>query len=284
MKKLLVLFLSIMLHLVLLSQNFSSENFVTETVDEFGDKTGEIKVGIIAKGSFSNSATYQSCADLVLSFKEKGSWYSLYEYCGNKPSEELFSITFIGTFTKEKINCGSKFSLSIPYSFIELCKNNDTIKVKMEEITEYGSPTTAVFKLFNCQSFYSMYITQFGEPEFVSYFPETHSLTVYGKKQSTRYSIEYCFSIRFSNINTSKHILIMGEFSNGKGIGSYGIIYVDNVRIKTDGYRLDYNDFVNKLRIGANITAKYKNDPTIEESFILSEEQYNEIMKFENSN
>jgi len=277
-----------MLHLVLLSQNFSSENFVTETVDEFGDKTGEIKVGIIAKGNFSNSATYQSCADLVLSFKEKESWYSLYEYCGNKSSEELFSITFIGTFTKEKINCGSKFSLSIPYSFIELCKNNDTIKVKMEEITEYGSPTTAVFKLFNCQSFYSMYITQFGEPEFVSYFPKTHSLTVYREKHSTRYFVNDGFYFWLYNDYKSnkKSVYFNGDFSNGEWVRTCGIIYVDNVRVKTVNYGLDidYNDFINKLHIGANITAKYKNDPTIEESFILSEEQYNEIMKFENSN
>ena len=207
---------------------------------------------------------------------EKKSWYSLYEYCGNKSSEEVFSITFIGTATKERVSCGSEISLGVPYSFVELCKNNDTIKVKMEEIIKYGSPTTAVFKLFNCQSFYNMYITQFGEPEFVSYLADKSSLVVYGKKQGNRYSHEYCFSIKF----LSKYIFVLGNFLNEKNIMSNGIFYVDNIRIKTDGYRIDYDDFINKLHIGANITAKYKTDPTIKESFVLSEEQYNEIMKF----
>ena len=63
-------------------KTFSSTNFVTETEDEWGDKTGKIKVGIHAKGYFSNSATTNSCAELVIHIMKDNSWFSLYEYCG----------------------------------------------------------------------------------------------------------------------------------------------------------------------------------------------------------
>lgn len=142
---------------------FSSENFMVETVDEFGNKTGNFKVGMIAEGYFSNSETPQSCANLIISFMENSSWCYLYEYCGDKSSDKDFNITFVGTTTNTTI--------SDVHSLIELCENNNTINVKMIENTEYGNPTTAEFKLSNCNEFYSLYTNQFEQTNdrYISY-------------------------------------------------------------------------------------------------------------------
>lgn len=142
--------------------NFSSENFVTETVDEFGEKTGNIKVGIRAKGYFSNSATTNSCAQFYIHVMKDDSWFSLYEYCGTHASHDDFHVTFIGTKTKKEVTT----IYDIPVDFIRLCLENDTINVKMYETDSYGS-TTAVFRLFNCKDFYKKYVEQFGEEKLI---------------------------------------------------------------------------------------------------------------------
>lgn len=138
--------------------SFSSENFVTETVNEFGEKTGNNKVGIRAKGYFSNSATTNSCAEFYIHVMKDDSWFSLYEYCSDHASHDSFHVTFIGTKTKKEVST----TYEIPVEFIKLCNENDTINVKMYETDSYGS-TTAVFRLFNCKDFYKKYVKQFGD-------------------------------------------------------------------------------------------------------------------------
>ena len=141
-------------------KTFSSEQFVVETEDEFGEKTGKIKVGILATGYFSNSATTNSCAQLMINIMEGHSWFSLYEYCNNHASHDDFLVTFIGTKTKKEVSTTHE----IPVEFIELCSENDTINVKLYGTESYSS-TTAVFRLFNCKDFYATYINQFESEE-----------------------------------------------------------------------------------------------------------------------
>ena len=141
-------------------KTFSSEQFVVETEDEFGEKTGKIKVGILATGYFSNSATTNSCAQLMINIMEGHSWFSLYEYCNNHASHDDFLVTFIGTKTKKAVSTTHE----IPVEFIELCSENDTINVKLYGTESYSS-TTAVFRLFNCKDFYATYINQFESEE-----------------------------------------------------------------------------------------------------------------------
>lgn len=137
-------------------KQFSSENFCVETVDEFGDKTGNIRVGIMAKGYFSNSATTNSCAQLMLykSNITNHMYFNLYEYCGNHTSKDYFRITLIGTTTKEIIS--DSYCIDDIPSFIKLCESNDTINVRLKEIGDYAS-TSAVFRLFNCKKFAELY-------------------------------------------------------------------------------------------------------------------------------
>ena len=141
-------------------KSFSSEQFVVETEDEFGEKTGKIKVGILATGYFSNSATTNSCAQLMINIMEGHSWFSLYEYCNNHASHDDFLVTFIGTKTRKAVSTTHE----IPVEFIELCSENDTINVKLYGTESYSS-TTAVFRLFNCKDFYATYINQFESEE-----------------------------------------------------------------------------------------------------------------------
>ena len=162
-------FIAIMLCLVCAmcfsQKSFSSENFVTETIDEFGEKTGRIKVGIKADGYFSNSATTNSCANLIISLMgdTNNSWYSLYEYCNNHSSSERFNVMFIGTNTKDTIIDEYGYFLDeVKIKFLKLCKKNDTINIKMCSNDKY-SYTTAVFRLFNCKDVYQKYIKEFGE-------------------------------------------------------------------------------------------------------------------------
>ena len=141
-------------------KSFSSEQFVVETEDEFGEKTGKIKVGILATGYFSNSATTNSCAQLMINIMEGHSWFSLYEYCNNHASHDDFLVTFIGTKTKKAVSTTHE----IPVEFIELCSENDTINVKLYGTESYSS-TTAVFRPSNCKDFYATYINQFESEE-----------------------------------------------------------------------------------------------------------------------
>ena len=138
--------------------NFSSENFVVNAVNEFGEEIGETIVGIRAKGYFSNSATTNSCANFYVKFIESDGWFSLYEYCGSHASHDSFRATFIGTKTKKEVIAINDISLE----FIRLCLGNDTINVKLRETSTYGT-TTAVFRLFKCKDFYKKYVKQFGE-------------------------------------------------------------------------------------------------------------------------
>ena len=108
MKKIILISaLCLLCNVIIAQMSFSSRNFITETVDEFGDKTGEVKVGISAKGYFSNSATTNSCAELIISMTKNLSWADLYEYCGNHPSNDLFNITFEGVATKENVDAST---------------------------------------------------------------------------------------------------------------------------------------------------------------------------------
>lgn len=141
---------------------FLSENFVTETVDEFGEKTGDKKVGILAKGYFSNDATTNSCAMLQISIMEKGSRIDLYEYCSDHPSRNNFFITFIGE-NGEKVKCYKWFTPgknTLP-KFLAMCKNNDVIKVKIMDLDDYLM--SAVFKLYDMQDFYNKVAAEFPE-------------------------------------------------------------------------------------------------------------------------
>ena len=164
MKKTLLALMLCMVSIMSFGQKvFSNETFVVETVDEFGDKTGDMKVGIKATGYFSNSATSNSRAELIISAMKDTSWYDFYEYCGNHSSDKSFNIKFTGTTTHTSV---STDYYSIPYKFFELCENNDTIYVKMEETGRYAT-TTAVFKLFGCKNFYKKYIETFGGTELI---------------------------------------------------------------------------------------------------------------------
>ncbi len=138
-------------------KTFVSENYCVETVDEFGDKTGNIRVGILAAGYFSNSATINSNARLNI-FKgttSTGKPYltaTLYEY--NKyPSRHTFGITLKGTTTNDSFD-GTDYRINIE-KFIKLATENDTILVKMRGLGY--SNTTAVFKLCDCKEFVKLY-------------------------------------------------------------------------------------------------------------------------------
>ena len=139
-------------------REYSSKIFITEAIDEFGDKTGQNKVCILANGYFSNSATSNSCAQLVISIMENVGFYNFYEYCNSNVSYEDLIITFIGTSTNECIKCHNR----IKYNFLDMCSENDTIKVKITS-ANYYSNTVGVFKIYKCKEFYKMVIEEFGE-------------------------------------------------------------------------------------------------------------------------
>lgn len=72
---------------------------VIETVDEFGDKTGEKVAQIFAKGTFSNSATTNSELIVRISDYEDMMFISLFEY-GKTPEAKL---TYDSSFGKISI-------------------------------------------------------------------------------------------------------------------------------------------------------------------------------------
>lgn len=263
-------------------KTFSSTNFITETVDEFGDKTGDIKVGIIAKGYFSNSATTNSCAELVISFMKNSSWSSLYEYCGDHSSDDIFDIIATGTTTNETIRLRSR---RIEYSFVELCENNDTIKIKMIEDSKYSS-TTAVFKLYDCKDFYSKYIGEFGKSNYITYDMGENYLTIFSSPIVERYSVKISndFSLVFNK--KSKNIRFGGKFKSGEYITTHftGKVYINGVEIKDCGtYSFptspDFNSFMNAIKPNCEVSIYHKKT-NIKESFILTQEQYDAIIEF----
>ena len=103
MKKIFLLTLFCLIYQINFGQkSFSSKNFIVETVDEFGDNTGKMKVGTMAKGYFSNSATSNSCAQLIINLMEDYCWIDLCEYCSGHSSDESFNVTCIGITTKKR--------------------------------------------------------------------------------------------------------------------------------------------------------------------------------------
>lgn len=146
------------------AKTFSSENSIIEITNDWGEKTGEIKVCVVANGYFSNSATTNSCAKLQINIMEEYCWFDLYEHCGNHASKDNFEIRFIGEdngesyyFTESQFN-----DIYNKTDFLELCKENNIIKIKLREITKYY-PTTAEFKIYNCKDLYKKYIKTFNK-------------------------------------------------------------------------------------------------------------------------
>lgn len=295
MKKILLALMLCMVSIMSFGQKvFSSETFVTETVDEFGDKTGNMKVGIKATGYFSNSATSNSDAGLIISAMKDTSWYDFYEYCGNHSSDDSFNVTFTGTTTHTSVSTDYP---SIPYKFFELCKNNDTIYVKMKETGSYAT-TTAVFKLFGCKKFYKKYIETFGEPELITFEKMENTLYIYGhpilkseftmdlpkiscvKLQSVRqYKSKY-----FPKLNNHS-IRLAGKFSNGASV-QYADknITIDNIPTKVDMYGyFDFDWFLTNIHSGSIIRIEYAKDSSIYEEFKITEDLYNVLIGFFNN-
>ncbi len=270
---------------------YSSKNFITETVDEFGDKTGEIKVGIQAKGYFSNSATSNSCADLILSFMTRGrGWGNLYEYCDSKSSNQDFHIQFIGTTSNEKWEMSMS---NISYEFIELCQNNDTIKVKLTENSKGGVPTTAVFKLYNCKDFFQKHISQFGESQLITMRKSKNGnfLTIFSKsirEDANPYNfpgLQFNISYDYYGKSNPAAVSLTGYFENNQSMSSYGQLYIDGKQIPNVSkyffdYQPDLNALLNVLHPNAEISIKHKDNPENAVSFTISEEQYNAVVEF----
>lgn len=265
-------------------KTFSSENFTTETVDEFGDKTGEIKVGIIAKGYFSNSATTNSCAKFMISFKKKSSWYDLYEYCNNHASKDEFHTTFEGVATGEIV----KATYFVPTAFLNLCRENDTIKVKLKDASEYGS-TSAVFKLFHCKAFYQSYIKTFGTVEQKKYLLYDSYVNLYNIPLDPydkfppldNPCIGFWKKSRFLN----DYINFSGKFKNGDNLSiNCNEVKIDGEIVKREDktfYSVDFNDFMSKFHTGAIIEVFHK-DKNISEIFEVSSEEYEMVTNFFN--
>lgn len=161
MKKIFLLTLFCLIYQINFGQkSFSSKNFIVETVDEFGDNTGKMKVGTMAKGYFSNSATSNSCAQLIINLMEDYCWIDLCEYCSGHSSDESFNVTCIGITTKKELSFASYDFDENHRIFLKLCKENDTIHIKLRASRHYSS-TNAVFKLYNCKDLYQKYIKEF---------------------------------------------------------------------------------------------------------------------------
>lgn len=263
--------------------SFSSKNFITETVDEFGDKTGKFKVGILAKGYFSNSATTNSCAELIISMMKDNAWYDLYEYCGNHPTDDLYKITFEGVTTKECVNA----SIFIPINFLELCRKNDTIKVRMKASSEY-STASAVFKLFDCKKFYTDYINTFGEMEYALYQKSGSSLYVYNTKVPVLEKIHATELPKIVFGKKSKYndefIEFGGHFTNGSGIITNGEkIVIDGRVIDKEPFlcKPNFNAFMENLHAGS-IVEVYHKDGETKETFEITPELYDVVTSFFN--
>lgn len=270
--------------------NFTSENFKVETVDEFGDKTGKMKVGIQANGYFSNSATTNSKATLILSFTPSA-WATLYEY-GSQKSHDKFKITFMSetqTITvKDYFDFDDKRLYETFTDFVLMCKDNDEIKVRMRENTDYGTPTTAVFKLFSCKEFYNMYISQFGDFEQItSERIGDHHLCIYTKpvikgtsEANTVPGIKLRCKYMYEGKEYCDEVSIEGKFKNGDYLG-YGTIIVDGKQMPKYYYREDFfNEFIKYVKPNSQITIKHEYSRSDDVSFIVTKEMYDAIHFF----
>ena len=260
--------------------SFSSENFVTETVDEFGDKTGNIKVGIKATGYFSNSATTNSCAHLIISMMQNTSWYNLYEYCGNHASSDDFIITFEGTATKEIV----KAIYDVPMDFLKLCKNNDSIKVRMKEKSDYGT-TSAVFKLFKCKSFYKNYTNTFGEIQYRKFLIRDNSLCVFNSEIAANESYPSFdlprIEFKRSAMGDCEEVSLGGKFKSGEYLSASNV-FIDGGQVSRKVYysfQPDNRDFMTKMHQGSKIEIHHK-DGKEKETFEITPELYDVIAKF----
>lgn len=286
MKKTLLVLMLCMVSIMSFGQKaFYSETFVTEIVDEFGDKTDNMRVGIKATGYFSNSVASNSRAELIISAMKNTSWYDFYEYCGYHSSNESFNIKFIGTTTHTSVSINYH---SIPYNFFELCKDNDTIYVTMKATDSYIK-TTAVFKLFGCKKFYKKYIETFGDLEFVTFERTENTLYIYEHpflKSGFTMALPQIRCVKLqSPLQYKYHIGLSGIFSNGASLQLESKnITIDNTPAKVDefGY-FDFDWFLTNMHSGSIIRIEYAKDPSIYEEFKITEDQYNALIGFFNN-
>ena len=281
MKKIfLISALCLLCNAIIAQLSFSSENFIIETVDEFGDKTGEFKVGIIAKGYFSNSVTTNSCAELVISMMKNRSWTNLYEYCGNHASSDDFIITFEGTSTKEIV----KATYDVPMSFLKLCKNNDTIKVRMKESSDYGT-TSAVFKFFKCQSFYNDYTNTFGKIQYRQFLIRDNTLYVYNTEIAANAvypSFDLpCIEFKKKATDECGGVKLGGKFKSGEYLPASNV-FIDGEQVPRCSpyyFTPNYKVFMEKMHQGSKIEI-YQKDGKEMETFEITSELYDVITNF----
>lgn len=162
--------LSLMLSLTLYAQDWEK----VETVDEFGDSTGESVLRLLVNGKFSNSATVGS--DLIVKVVDYGdaAIFTLYEY-GSSPA----SMGYKGNLGSIKVKLASgevvKFNCFAPKSggiyfgkedYTALFKylkdgTGSVMKflVNEEDFSEYGNAT---YK-FSITSLTAAQVAEFGE-------------------------------------------------------------------------------------------------------------------------
>ena len=137
--------------------NFSSRTFEVESVDEWGDKTGNINFGVWCDGYFRNCATDKDVASLkfVGNTKDDCMIVVLYEY-NNKTSDAIKGFKLINEKDELLFSASTivkrewKRKGYVNYNdLISFLRNSETIKVEL-----YGSASThAYFKIDNPTEF-----------------------------------------------------------------------------------------------------------------------------------
>jgi hypothetical protein len=138
---------------------FASRVFKVHTVDEFGEETDEVKIGIMCLGKFSNSATTNSEASLQIAAypNDKKIYFALYEYNDNTSSTDDFSIT-LENENGETLKVNDRNFSKNYQKVIDFMGNSSDVKIKMNEICEYCSrPTTAAFRVYNPKEFVKLF-------------------------------------------------------------------------------------------------------------------------------
>ena len=133
---------------------------IVEKTDDFGEKTGESTLLVLAKGKFSNSVVTKETAYLTISMEEQKALYVMSKYRIMNIYEDEATIELKGKTDGETYTYST---MKLPVQQIDnIFSRNDTVDVYVNSVrTGAGYYTKGWFRITGCNQISDLYRKQF---------------------------------------------------------------------------------------------------------------------------
>lgn len=133
---------------------FETTYKIVERTDDFGEKTGESLLFILAKGKFSNSVVTKETAYLAIGMYEQDAIYSMSKYSLGNVYKDETTIKLKGKTDGKTYTC-STMMLQVQ-KLDDLFSRNDTVDVYVNSV-DVGYYTEGWFRITGCKQISDLY-------------------------------------------------------------------------------------------------------------------------------